>query len=46
LNPDFEKKKITNVIDENQNLKKALKEALDEIESLNKAYCSKMNEKS
>ena len=46
LNPDFEKKKISNVIDENKHLKQALKEALDEIESLNKVYCNQLNEHS
>ena len=34
LNPDFEKKKISNVVDENIELKQLLKEALDEIEQL------------
>lgn len=46
LNPDFEKKKISNVIDENQMLKKHLKEALDEIESLNKVYCKELTKNS
>ena len=38
LNPDFEKKKISNVVDENEALKKSLKEALDEIESLERKF--------
>ena len=41
LNPDFEKKKISNVVDENLELKQMLKEALDEIESLHKEHDKK-----
>jgi hypothetical protein len=43
LNPDYEKMKISNVIDENDQLKKALKEALDEVESLHLKFKSQMS---